>query len=159
MTAALSTIKDVDYYFDKVCLETPLENGLQPDLLADQVAGLLDVDHGSDPSQLRRQLTQRQLTSMARSHLRRRFDPEKTAHQEQLTFTIFGDDIQARYPITVAEEGRDKVVEYQSPFVAPVDQLSEIAIRDIKVGSTRQRRGNALLAFLAEHRDHVPEMG
>jgi hypothetical protein len=150
--AKIDTVKDIDQIMSGVILATPREIPISAELMASQVMSILNRQYGDDSSAVRVLLARRKLEDMARGHLRRNFDPEVTAEQEQLAFTEFGDDIQSRYPIkTSCDEGGLKT-EYVSPMYAPVDQLTEIAEREITVGNTRIRRGNALLAFIAEYR-------
>lgn len=150
-TAKISSIKDINDIMSELVLATAREIPLRADVMASDIAAQLSQQHGPDSSMVRSILTVQKLEDMARAHLRRNFDPEVTAEQEQLAFTEFGADIQSRYPIKVQEES-SLIVEYVSPMYAPVDQLTEIAEKEIRVGSTRVRRGNALLAFIAEYR-------
>jgi hypothetical protein len=144
----INSIGDIDDIMAGIVIETPIAVGIRADTLALEVQTLLDRQYGKDTSNVRTLLSFKKLEDMARAHLRRNFDPEKTGEQEQLAFTEFGDDIQKRYPIKLERS----VVEYQSPMFAPVDQLIAIAERDIRVGETRQRRGNALLGFIQQYR-------
>jgi hypothetical protein len=155
MNSAIESIADIDSILNRICIETPTSVPLVADRMAEEVIKELNSFYGNDTSNVRAMLTHRKVADMARAHLRRSFDTEKTAQQEQLAFTEFGDDIQARYPIKT--NGPD--VEYQSPMYAPVDQLAEIAEKSIRVGSTHVRRGNALMAFLVEYRNFVAPQG
>ena len=143
----INSIGDIDDLMSQIVLDTPPAVSLSHQVMALEVQTILDGQYGADSCSVRILLNFKKLEDMARAHLRRNFDPDKTGEQEQLAFTQFGDDIQIRYPIKA-----DGVVEYQSPMVAPIDQLIAIAERDILVGETRQRRGNALLGFIAEYR-------
>lgn len=147
-TNKITSIADIDDLMSQIVLDTPPSVGIQASTLAVEVQSLIDQQYGKDDCNIRILLNFKKLEDMSRAHLRRNFDPEKTGEQEQLAFTKWGDDVQIRYPIK--KDGG--VVEYESPMVAPVDQLVLIAERDIKVGETRQRRGNALLGFIAEYR-------
>lgn len=149
--AKISSIDDINDMMSNLVLATAREIPLRADVMASDIAAQLAQQYGADRSMVRSILTLQKLSDMARAHLRRNFDPDATAEQEQLAFTEFGDDIQSRYPIKVVEEAKT-IVEYVSPMYAPVDQLTDIAEKEIRVGSTRVRRGNALLAFIAEYR-------
>jgi len=150
-TAKITSMTDINALMSDLVLSTPREISLRADLMASDIAERLASQYGVDTSKVRSILSLQKLEDMARAHLRRNFDPEVTAEQEQLAFTEFGNDIQSRYPIKVREESAT-VVEYISPMYAPVDQLTDIAEKEIRIGSTRVRRGNALLAFIAEYR-------
>ena len=148
MQNKIEAISDIDGIMSDICLSTPSAVSLRADILASDVQGRLNNQYGKDASNIRIMLTFKKLEDMARAHLRRNFDPDKTAEDEQLAFTEFGDDIQIRYPIKL--DGG--ITEYQSPMYAPVDQLEKIADKEITVGETRVRRGLALLAFIKEYR-------
>jgi hypothetical protein len=148
----ITAIADVDEIMSEIVMSTPNAVALRADKLASDVHATLIQQYGEDTSNVRAMLSFRKLEDMARSHLRRTFDPDKTAEDAQLAFTEFGDDVQNRYPISVATEEGGKVTEYQSPMYAPVDQLTAIAEKEIEVGTTRIRRGHALHAFIVEYR-------
>jgi hypothetical protein len=150
-TNKITAISDVDDIMAGIVMSTPNEVPLRASTMASEVSATLAQQYGSDASKVRYMLTIRKLEDMARGHLRRTFDPDKTAEDAQLAFTEFGDDVQNRYPIKVSEGGV-LISEYQSPMYAPVDQLREIADREIEVGSTRVRRGHALHAFIDAYR-------
>lgn len=158
MSNAIDTLADIDVIMHDICINTPTAVPLRADLMASEMQDRLNSQYGEDGSNVRAMLTFRKLVDMAQSHLRRSFDPDKTAEDEQLAFTEFGDDIQSRYPIKAKGE-KGTVTEYQSPMYAPAEQLAVIAEKEIRVGSTRVRRGNALMAFLVEYRGYVTHQG
>ena len=148
----IDSVKDIDSIMSEITINTPSEVPLSAEIIASDVLNQLALQYGPDSSNVRSMLTLRKLGDMARAHLRRSFDPDVTAEDDQLVFTEFGSDIQRRYPIkATSSEGKLKT-EYQSPMYAPVDQLLAIADGEIRVGNTRVRRGNALIAFVAEYR-------